>query len=167
MKFSKKFLVASTVVVIVFLLLFIWRFIQVASGELAQQVIGPSQKFYDITELKSQKDFKLLGDIFYIGGGFEPGWNFKITLIGNKFGVDLVSQYGDTKYVGYVDLASQSTSTKVLAGNLLDKDDKLQKFGMKIVSKKCVEPSGAEVDYTVNVLVGEEKLDGCAKISAQ
>jgi hypothetical protein len=52
------------------------------------------------------------------------------------------SSYGETKYVGYLDLFNQSTTTKVFTGNVLDKQDKIQTLKMTITEKICYEASG-------------------------
>jgi hypothetical protein len=151
-----------------FAILFLWRFVQVANLELDKQIesiTGPGEnKVFEPVELKSQKDFTMIGEKMFEGGGFEPGWNFKLNLAGSKFGLDLLSQYGETKYVGYIDLVSQSTSTKVWQGKVLDLSDIAQDIKLEIISKKCTEPSGDEVDYTVKVKVADEDIEGCAKL---
>lgn len=156
-------------VVVGFTILFLWRFVQVTNQELDKQIesITEPEKVtvFEPVELKSQNDFQMIGQKMFEGGGFEPGWNFKLNLAGSKFGLDMVSQYGETKYVGYIDLVSQSTSTKVWQGKVLDIDDKPQDIKLEVMSKKCTEPSGDEVDYTVKVKVADENLDGCAKLA--
>jgi hypothetical protein len=119
---------------------------------------------FEPVELKSQKDFKMIGQNIYSGSGFEPGFNFKISLAGTKFGTDLTSQYGDTHYVGYLDIVEQSTSTKVFSGKMLDKKDQVVDGEFKILTKKCNMPSGDEVPYTVVINVSNEKLSGCADL---
>jgi uncharacterized membrane protein len=156
-------------VVVGFTILFLWRFIQVTNNELNKQIesITEPEKVtvFEPVELKSQKDFQMIGQRMFDGGGFEPGWNFKLNLAGSKFGLDMVSQYGEAKYLGYIDLVSQSTSTKIWQGKVLDLDDTPQDIKLEIISKKCTEPSGEEVDYTVKVKVADENLDGCAKLA--
>lgn len=171
MSISQKIAWAVSVVILILIALFVWRFVQMANNELSNNVQdAATTTVFDTVELKSQKDFVLTGQQILDGGGFEPGWNFKLNIAGQKFGVDLVSQYGETKYVGYLDLVSQSTSTKVWGGFVLDKDDKQQNMGIKVDTQKCTEASGEEVDYTVKVLIGDpnnltEELDGCAKLA--
>lgn len=156
-------------VVIGFAILFLWRFVQVTNNELDRQIESITEPakvtVFEPVELKSQKDFQMIGKKMFEGGGFEPGWNFKLNLAGSKFGVDMVSQYGETKYAGYIDLVSQSTSTKVWQGKVLDLEDVAQDIKLEVISKKCTEPSGDEVDYTVKVKVADENLDGCAKLA--
>jgi NifU-like protein involved in Fe-S cluster formation len=77
----------------------------------------------------------------------------------------MLTKYGDMEYVGYIDLTSQSTSTKIFSGKVLDTADQMQDINLEIKTKKCTEPSGDEVDFTVAVKVAEEKLDGCAKLA--
>lgn len=123
-----------------------------------------TETVFEAIELKSQKDFKLIGESVFIGSGFEPGFAFKINMAGTKFGVDLDSQYGETKYVGYLDLASQSTTTKVFAGKMLDKNDQVVDGLFAIVSKACTMPSGDEVPFSVDIKAGPEVLSGCAEM---
>ena len=155
-------------VVVGFTILFLWRFVQITNQELNREIESITEQekvtVFEPVELKSQKDFQMIGEKMFEGGGFEPGWNFKLNLAGSKFGIDLVSQYGETKYVGYIDLVSQSTSTKVWQGKVLDLNDAAQDIKLEVISKKCTEPSGEEVGYTVKVKVSNEKIDGCAKL---
>lgn len=155
-------------VLVGFTLLFLWRFVQVTNDELNKQIESITEvekvTVFEPVELNKQNDFLMIGQKMFEGGGFEPGWNFKLNLAGSKFGIDLVSQYGETKYVGYIDLTSQSTSTKVWQGKVLDLNDAAQDIKLEVISKKCTEPSGEEVGYTVKVKVGSEKIDGCAKL---
>ena len=156
-------------VVVGFTILFLWRFVQITNQELNREIESITEQekvtVFEPVELKSQKDFQMIGEKMFEGGGFEPGWNFKLNLAGSKFGIDLVSQYGETKYVGYIDLVSQSTSTKVWQGKVLDLDDVAQDIKLEVISKKCTEPSGDKVDYTVKVKVADEDVEGCAKLA--
>jgi hypothetical protein len=122
------------------------------------------QKIYETVELKTQKDFKLIGEPIFSASGFEPGFSVKLNLAGTKFGIDMDSSYGETKYVGYLDLFNQSTTTKVFTGNVLDKQDKIQTLKMTITEKICYEASGDTLPYTVDVSVAKEKVTGCGKI---
>lgn len=156
-------------VVVGFTILFLWRFVQVTNQELNKQIesITEPEKVtvFEPVELRSQNDFQMIGQRLFNGSGFEPGWALKLNLAGSKFGIDLLSQYGETKYVGYIDLVSQSTSTKVWQGKVLDLNDAAQDIKLEVISKKCTEPSGDEVDYTVRVKVADEDIEGCAKLA--
>ena len=166
---GKKIIVGGGVIVLLILVLFIWRSMQVFQNntltiEMPKQEVATTTIFESI-ELKSQDDFKLIGETIFSGGGFEPGWNFKLNLAGNKFGVEMLTKYGEAKYVGYIDLITQSTSSKVWEGKVLDIEDTMQEVKITIQNKKCTEPSGDEVDYSIKVNVADEKLDGCAKMA--
>ena len=127
---------------------------------------------YEAIELKSQKDFSLTGNTMFTGSGFEPGFAFKLNLAGTKFGLDLSTQNGlddnGGKYVGYISLTGQSTTTKTFEGKVLDNTDKIQDLKLEIINKKCGMPSGETVAYTSKITVGDkvknEKLTGCAEL---
>lgn len=48
------------------------------------------QKIYETVELKTQKDFKLIGEPIFSASGFEPGFSVKLNLAGTKFGIEQV-----------------------------------------------------------------------------
>lgn len=160
------------IIVLIFVLIFcIYLYKSITSTNIAMENIQEQPaatttqvKVYDKVPLVTQNDFKLLGKEIYIGTGFEPGFNFKISLAADKFGVDLVSQYGETHYVGYIDLTSQSTTTKVFKGLLLNKQNVAVGSEFTIKTKKCGLPSGEEVPYSVSIVVGAEKLSGCVQL---
>jgi hypothetical protein len=122
------------------------------------------QTIYEAVELKSQDDFKMIGQTIYAGTGFEPGFNMLMSIAGTKFGTDIVSQYGETRYVGYLDLMSQSTSSKVFFGKMLNKENALVDSEVEIVTKICTMPSGDKVPFILKISVGDEKLQGCANV---
>jgi hypothetical protein len=74
----------------------------------------------------------------------------------------LTSQYGDTHYVGYLDLADDKVSTRVYSGKMMDKLDGLVNSSFKIQIKDCLNAKGDTEKYTVNIVVGSETLSGCA-----
>jgi hypothetical protein len=128
-------------------------------------VIATSTRTEDVPAipvLKNQEDFKPLGSMVLKGNGFEPGFNFKMYSYNNKFPTDLTSQYGDTHYVGYLDLADDKVSTRVYSGKMMDKLDGLVNSSFKIQIKDCLNAKGDTEKYTVNIVVGTETLSGCA-----
>lgn len=102
----------------------------------------------------------------YEGGGTEPGFSFKTSIAGTKFGFDLLSQNGATRYVGYLDLTSQSSTSIAFTGSMLDQQNNPVNAVFKINAEKCIVPSGAEVPYSVDIVVGPELLKGCGNIVA-
>ena len=169
---NKKYLyiILGSVILIIFLLWLLKQSSQdivVEPVDLTPQNVQPvvTQTVYDAIELKSQADFKIVGDMIYSGGGFEPGWGLKISLAGTKFGTDITTQYGDGRYVGYLDITSQSTTSKTFSGKMLDIKNKVVDGTVTLLSKKCGKPSGEFSDYTATVKVGKEKLSGCVDIA--
>lgn len=167
--FGKKILIGGIVLISLMILLFVWRSMQILNNDttLVSSTEAPqaTTTIFESVELKSHKDFKLIGTKMYEGGGNEPGWAFKLNLAGNKFGIDMLTKYGEMQYVGYIDLTNQSTSSKKFAGKVFDTSDTVQDVSMEIKTEKCIQPSGEEVEFTVTVKVADEDLTGCAKLA--
>lgn len=162
----KKIIYAFLVFAFIFFVFYmITIFTRTSDAVVVKQTPVTQQTVFEAVELKSQKDFKLIGQILLSGSGYEPGFNFTISLAGTKFGVDLTSQYGDTRYVGYLDLNSQSTTTKIFSGNMLDKNNKVVTGEFTISKTKCFKASGDEVPYSVSIKVAKENLKGCADMA--
>lgn len=160
---KKNIIIVISAIVAIGIVIYLYLMF-VTSGYSAVSINVPAKEVLAVVPLSSQKDFKLIGNTLFIGSGFEPGFNFKMNLAGQKFGIDLVSQYGDTHYVGYLDLVAQSSSTKIFAGNLLDKSDKSVACKFILTNKKCGTPKGDYTPFTVNINVGTEELLGCANL---
>lgn len=160
---KKKILTPLFLIIVLLIFYFVYKS---ATQSIKPVVLNdvPEQKVLEVVELKTQKDFKMIGQEIFQGTGFEPGFNFRISIAGTKFGTELVSQYGDTHYVGYLDLVNNSTSTKTFSGKMLDKTDKIVEGLFNIFQKKCTLPSGTNVPFTVDIKVATETLSGCATI---
>lgn len=155
--FSRRNFLIVAVLFLLFVILIFYKMakeVQVAGNEITQKV-------FEAIELKSQSDFKMVGEKVYEGLGSEPGFNFMVTVAGSKFGVDLSSQYGQTRYVGYLDLIEQSTSTKIFSGKMLDQDNNMVDGKFKIFAQSCTLPSGDEVPLSAEIQVSDESLTGC------
>lgn len=163
-----KILNSLVVMVVIFLVVvFVVRYFSQGGEAVSSESATTTQIVYDVVELKTQKDFALVGEPMFKGSGFEPGFNFKLTVSGSKFGVDMVSKYGESRYVGYLDLLAQSTSTKTFSGKMLDQNDKMVDAMFVIETKTCYEPSGDETPYTVDIKVSDEILNGCVKMETK
>lgn len=159
------------IIIILFILLFclyLYRTMTIPSQVISEIDNTPVKEeqtpAFEAVELKTQNDFKLIGKPVFVGTGFEPGFNVVVSLAGNKFGTELVSQYGQTRYVGYLDLVKNATNTKIIAGQMLDKDNKIVGGQFTFTTKECILPSGESVPYTLDAQVGPEILNGCANI---
>ncbi len=123
-----------------------------------------SETVFEQVELKSQTEFKMLGKSIYIGSGSEPGFSLNLSLAGTSFGTEIISDYGERKFVGYINLLKQSTSTKVFSGKLLNISNKPVDVKIEFQTKKCIAESGEEKSYVLNINVENEKLVGCAEV---
>jgi hypothetical protein len=154
----------ATLIIILLFLLYVYRVMTLSEGMMINDEDLP--KSYEAIELKTQSDFRMIGKVVYEGGGTEPGFSFKTSIAGTKFGFDLASQYGATRYVGYLDLTNQSTSSIAFTGKMLDKGNSVVDAIFKINVANCTTPSGVVVPYSVDISVGPEVLHGCGNIVA-
>lgn len=154
----------ATLLIILLFLLYVYRVMTIGEGMMINT--GDLPKNYEAIELKTQSDFRVIGKVVYEGGGTEPGFSFKTSIAGTKFGFDLVSQYGATRYVGYLDLSGQSTSSIAFTGKMLDKENSIVDAVFKINVASCTTPSGVVVPYSVDINVGPGILQGCGNIAA-
>lgn len=163
----RYYLLVGLTMLLLVIVLFLYRTIQQFDQSIVKENLTKEEQFvtiFDTVALSEQKNFKLMGEQVFAGIGFEPGFVFKMSVAGTKFGLELLSENGLEKHVGYLDLQSQSTSTKTFFGNLLDDKNKIVPTNMVFKLKKCIKPSGDEVEYIVEINLAKKKLSGCAEL---